>query len=124
MAADQVIEAALFFVLLAQFAAVLGTLPRRGVGSIALCNAVFAIGGGVLLLGALARGPGEWAEGLYPAMMGLLLFELATLATSIGWARLRENWLGQLAIVEFAPHVLTTLAALLFMFTFQVKLEL
>ncbi len=105
--------------------AVLGWgLRRADAAPMIIFNGVAAIGFAIPLGFALAAGPDRWAAGLYAAMIVLFAFELATLATSLGCALRPDRALRVLASVEFAAHVLLTLAAAVFALTFPVNLEL
>ena len=110
--------------LLLQFA-ILGWRLRAGdARPMMVLNVLAAIGLGIPLGGEVASGPERWAEGFYPALCALFAFELVLLATSLGWLARRDPGLGVLAHVGFGVHVLLTIAVLIFVLTFQVKVEL
>jgi hypothetical protein len=99
-------------------------LWRRDARPIVMLNGLAAIGLTVPLGFALAQGPERWAEGLYPPMIALFAFEVATLAASVGWMVRPSRALAMIAGLAFVLNMVLTVAVMVFALTFQVKVEL
>ena len=121
---NETVEALPILALLLQFAILGWRLWARDARPLMALNVLAAIGAAIPFGVGLASGPQDWAEGFYPALCALFVFELLLLATSLGWLARRDPRLGVLAHIGFGVHVLLTAAALVFILTFQVKVEL
>ena len=97
---------------------------RDDVKLMAVFNGGVAIALMMLLGPAIAEGPDRWAVGLHAAMIALFVGALATLATSAVYIARRARLARALVALEFAGLVLLTAAALAFVLTFRINLEL
>ena len=106
-------------------AMVLGWRIRRGDAMpMAVFNGGVAIALTIVLGPTIAEGPDRWADGLHTAMIAPFVGALAVLATSVAYILRRARLARSLIAAEFAILVLMTAAALAFVVTFRINLEL